>query len=685
MSITKNIKTDYGAVGNGKRAATNLTIASGSPNLSTSGAIFSNGDVGSVIIIPKAGASGNPLSTSILTFTDSSHVVLAANAGTSISAQSHIIYWGTDDSTKFANFQTDALADGTATLTIPSGIYLIPSAGGFWVGISNITINMSDATLNEFSRGGSFFQTAGTSARILETVIGASSVFLKTISDNSFFHVNDWIALTSQEMQGDGGVSGTGGGYPPNWYNCEYHQIVSINTGTGEIALDSPIKFRHLSFLPSTSNSTYDTGGPASIFNMHQNWNQVLTVNGGTIGGGSQSQLIGKNLTFNNVVFEPTDGTDPSNSKDIVFSSCSLGFIEADKDIENLTFTNCTISQLLQQSASINYLLVDGGSIDFVNGTAAHNCTFRNSTITTMIIGPVGYGASKSLEITNCVVSNNPATTIGGVFVNLSDFSFSNGRFSTPISGGNNGELFKFAVTGANVFFNGTGSGGPPNFGNPMRITSVGTDGINNFFGNSALSQLPVYSGAGSPTATKIVTHPCPSLTVRGSTGCSDIVDFSQALGNRPIYEYSRRTYIGNIGHSSPGANVWGKLVFIKINVTTAYVGSSSTLLVHIANQFGTFVMDDANVATQWDIVIDLKTAGLRTITPSAVTGSVGADSIPTVASFATGNVWFTSGLTPYLGTDISSGTTAMPVFTVEIQANQGLPLAAPLQMRLHA
>lgn len=64
------------------------SINSGSPNFTkTSGAVFTSADVGKIIAITGAGTAGGILTTTILTFTDATHVVLAANAATTVTAQ----------------------------------------------------------------------------------------------------------------------------------------------------------------------------------------------------------------------------------------------------------------------------------------------------------------------------------------------------------------------------------------------------------------------------------------------------------------------------------------------------------------------------------------------------------------------------------------------------------------------
>lgn len=73
----------------------NVSINSGSSNLTVSSAAFTAADVGKQITIPGAGTSGGTLNGRILTVTDSTHVVLtAAVAGTTLTNSSQTVGYG---------------------------------------------------------------------------------------------------------------------------------------------------------------------------------------------------------------------------------------------------------------------------------------------------------------------------------------------------------------------------------------------------------------------------------------------------------------------------------------------------------------------------------------------------------------------------------------------------------------
>ena len=121
-----NVKA-YSATGNGITvASTGVSIASGSAALTVTGASFTSGDVGKLIIVPGAGASGANLNTTISAVTSATQVTLAATASTALSAVAATVTYGTDD-TAAINAAIAAAARGT--VFFPAGIYMINASG----------------------------------------------------------------------------------------------------------------------------------------------------------------------------------------------------------------------------------------------------------------------------------------------------------------------------------------------------------------------------------------------------------------------------------------------------------------------------------------------------------------------------------------------------------------------------
>lgn len=101
--------------------STNLSITSGSPNLTSSGSTFTSADVGKRIYVPGAGAAGAGLSTTILAFVSATQVTLSTNASTTITTLAATnaapFAYGTDDTTAIQN-AINATPNG-GTLFIP--------------------------------------------------------------------------------------------------------------------------------------------------------------------------------------------------------------------------------------------------------------------------------------------------------------------------------------------------------------------------------------------------------------------------------------------------------------------------------------------------------------------------------------------------------------------------------------
>jgi hypothetical protein len=678
MPFTKNIKTDYGAAGNGQVALTNVTTTAGSNALAVSSAIFAAGDVGKAIAITGAGAGGlQPLVTTISGFTDSQHVTLTANAVSTLAAQQMRVYWGTDDSTPFLNWQTDAKAQGTnpCVLTIPSGVYCNFSASGFFTGVFDLTINMGGATLAEVARGGIFFQSAvGTnSARLNQVNQGDTVLSLVTGSQTSIFTVGNWVALTSLEMQGSGG-------YPPNFINCEYHKIIAIGSGT--ITIDAPATYTHKTTYPFTGDSGYDTGGPATLFMLKQDWDQSVVINGstgGTLDAGGQVQLSARSMTINNCTIYGREayiqgfGLDVSMAVSMVLNNCTIQQdVEVDKDITSMTWNNCTCNILEYQSASIANSYVIGGTYTNITGVGRNMTISGGCTVTGQLqLGCIGFGAPLTFAAFNSSLAAINYTN--AVRLDLSPISYANGVFSVPNASAT--ALWSAAIPGTTIFWEGTGGGGPPNWGHQAVITDIWTDGVTTFASSSpVLAAVPQYSAApgqtpGTLTTTGAFIHPAYSVTFSSCVGCADAVDLSQAPSGAPLYSYTKRTYAsGAIGTTSPFVNVWGRITAININVTAAASGAGP---LHALGKFGTQIFDANNLwhLSDMDVQIDLSHTGLRTITPAGVTGAVGADVIPALPSGA----WMPNGIGPYVGSSITGGAV-----TIEIITDERIPAIGP-------
>lgn len=120
-----NVKL-YGAKGDGVQLADGA-MTSSSAVLTSASASFSANDVGKLIVVAGAGATGGDLSTTILSRQSPTQVTLSATAGTTIT-NSYVTY-GTDDTVAIqAGIDAVIALSRSVPLYIPSGIYMIGGA-----------------------------------------------------------------------------------------------------------------------------------------------------------------------------------------------------------------------------------------------------------------------------------------------------------------------------------------------------------------------------------------------------------------------------------------------------------------------------------------------------------------------------------------------------------------------------
>jgi hypothetical protein len=144
-----NVKAAYGAKGDGK-VRTDGAMTSGSAVLACATSTpFTSADVGKVIMVKGAGASGvTTLTGTISGFTDSGHVTLSVNAATTVS--NAVVMWATDDTAAIQSAINDAVTwaqanGGAAKVVVPasSGFYGVAGplvTGGTTKGNAQITI-----------------------------------------------------------------------------------------------------------------------------------------------------------------------------------------------------------------------------------------------------------------------------------------------------------------------------------------------------------------------------------------------------------------------------------------------------------------------------------------------------------------------------------------------------------------
>jgi len=692
---TKNIVTDYGAVGDGEWVSATLSITAGGNVLTASTALWVAGDVGKGIVIGQIGGGGNCLVTTITAVGGGGTQVTLAHPATGVlsSTPGIITCWGTNNADAFDAFR-DAYQGQTVTLTIPAGIYCIAGRnpglddnfGGLWDGIRNITVNATGATIC----GGLFqimaahqYQDTTHSARTVSVTAGATAVTLTTPSQVTRFVPGNYAMMTGFDLMIYGG--------PTNHQLFEFLRVTAIDNDSGsptygKVTFATPLVNSYLSTWPHYSMSGLDYGGPATLFAMNPNFDHTSVVNNLTVVHHQQWSMAGKNLTFNNCTFhgfEGNSGPHPTMAVSVVMNNCVASNItmEIDKQVTNFEMNGCAWGGLAIQSASVKTMILDNTDITYsIIGTPQNTIIRNGSSIGTLVPGPI-FGHAVTLDVRDSAMSSFGSTTYHGSGYEIrsgdgsndgiqTDFPIEDGVITVPASMRNNAS--NWAVLGGKIHLY------DPNVGSIglFTITAVtqsapGGDII--IATNMTLDDWP--SRSYSPSlGLWLLTHSCPDCTFVDVSGCPEVDTLSSLPAHTPLHSRFYRSFDGSLAVG----RYWqlhGRIKKVVVAVTTAYSGPTGVVTATLSFGNATVKMSDYSDLI-WNPVINLKTTGTRTFDvdadpyPTAWTGGVAGDTLTGMseAQWATSN--FRVLMTDITGEAVPA--TTRPVFTVEVICDQG-------------
>lgn len=149
------------------------------------------------------------------------------------------------------------------------------------------------------------------------------------------------------------------------------------------------------------------------------------------------------------------------------------------------------------------------------------------------------------------------------------------------------------------------------------------------------------------------------------------LADYCQsAAWDRPLWEYSKRTYNGSTGATgAPGAPILGKIISIKVNVTKAYTGAG-TLNMGFSQHDNTFLapVGGSDYFT-YGPRFNLKVTGERVIQIGSTTGAQSGDTNLNLST----DMWIDATPGASMSRDISAENSAdWPSFTIEWVTDQG-------------
>jgi hypothetical protein len=434
----------------------------------------------------------------------------------------------TNDDAAVLDFVTygHALNPALVKLYIPSGCKLHLSAQCSFVmdasqftgdtGIQNAIVWGYGATTDAICIGGFAYPNGTVSGVPQQALINTASAGTSQVTVNdgngAIFSVGRWIAVTGLCIQ----VNQSGN---PDHQFFEYRLITASTGGANPtLTLNGPLSNSYESTWPLLSlgdSLSPAQGGPAMIYLLEPTWNTNLTILGLTSTYAGQTNVIGRNIVIQDMVFA-TNGFAPSSSQYIWMYGSSAGSIEVDKNFENLTLFNVSIaSQILSQSAAGNMNLSRVSALGL--GTTV-NTTATNSRFNSITAGPACCGAGNSLTLDGVAYGS---AALQYHFGQISDYSFSGGTLTIAASN----PVWKNSATALWVpghkYYTGDTDGSDTCTGqsNPFTVSDVQTSGSNiNITTN--LAALPVVASCpGSRVPSTFSSYRIMSLTQKFTTG----------------------------------------------------------------------------------------------------------------------------------------------------------------------
>lgn len=589
-----------------------------------------------------------------------------------------------DDGGSFQSFSRDYQGQNVV-LYAPPGTYRSSSSNRLWAGIKQLTIFGYGASfgdsIDDFDalQNQNAYSTA-TSALVQSVFVGDTQLTLVNPGDASKFTDGDWILLGALDIQGDG--------IPPNQHHAEYIQVTSVSGGV--VFLDNYVRGGpYLSTYPYYTDNSFgvNEGGPATIWKMPSSWDTDIYCYGVNFTSITGQQMIlrsARNAYYRDCQWPGLQSNNWPNilaHKTLTLENCTIqggGSIEVDKNIERLTFRNCNIlgyySALLFQSSSVQQLIIEGTNIVQLVGTPK-NTYIKDSWIGILNTTPRSNGVSESVTIENSYIGSISfagfASGFGGAEA-ISNYTFSNGTFSKAISPG----AITWAAPGAKcVFMDATGFFRAPPYFTVLDVRGDGgAPGTGNVHVDTTLASVPTWANGTGPGVlpTLIGQHIFGNLTIKNCRGTrmkmlQQALDAPSDIG--PGFQHGDLVLTGDSSTVTGNLNmkVEGTIVSITINVLRAYSGVNGAEAL-ICENFD--VYDNTFTDQNKVFSVDVKTAGIRSWSEGAWTGSVGADSLPVIAA----DDWLFGFMEWRFNNSMAGDTLSQtPLVSVEIVCDPGI------------
>lgn len=433
-------------------------------------------------------------------------------------------------------------------VSVPPGNYHVPSSGfavsGFVTanGAKKVRLSAYGAVFDGGTFGSPLFiDVAFTSGVHLSALIqniapnnsGVQTLTLITPADATKFRIGSWIMVCGLDMQGANST-------PINNHYCEFVRITAINAGTGVITLDRRLRNGYRSTWPSYfagDATTLTCGGPATIIQANDTWDQELEVYGLRITSTGQTPFTARSILIVDCIFDG-QGPVPSGCKYYVAKRCVWGSssgavtsgntLEIDKLCEYVEFNECWGAGFFVQSTSVDRLVVDSCNFESVGGTA-RNTYICNSDIQSLLIGPLFFGASETVLIENSRIGSIQAPTrlddagaAARASNRVSNWVFNAGTLRCSNNSGSPKGPVVWAIPGRKMFVNDM-AGFFDSMGSPFIVLDVYQDATFTYI-DTTLAALPVGISTNSTITMSSASPAVVGWTAHGLTAGTGVM-----------------------------------------------------------------------------------------------------------------------------------------------------------------
>lgn len=360
------------------------------------------------------------------------------------------------------------------------------------------------------------------------------TITLNTIANAVNYFVGQWISIFGLDVQSAYNHFQSG---PPNNQYHEYKRIKAINTSTGVITVDGPLKWVYLTTYPNLINTPPSGGPPASgligggtalIAPMHPCWDMEVEVRGARWVASGVGTLA-RRTSYIDCVFEGYGSTPgivvPSVSRAFIVKNCRFtgipvsgyGQLQVDKMLEYVEFDNCWCGDRFQiqiPSVSLHTMLLKSSTIPQVSGSP-RAMRISDCHMDWLQIGPM-FGATAGVEIENSRVvlfdimnrSDDSGSGTAGVNNDMQfvpNWTFSGGTFTRNISALPGNQPLTWQIPGAKLFFTDASAAVYKyfqNMGSPFTILNTYMDGSGNFSFDTTLQAVPTRQTQAAVTLT---------------------------------------------------------------------------------------------------------------------------------------------------------------------------------------